>query len=149
MPELRKVHDLVEAPADLGPGHPQDLAVQPDILPGGEFGMDARAHLDQGGHPPAHPKASIRGITDAGDELERGRFAGPVGPDDGKGLAFLDLEGDAVKSESAPGLGMLASKPGADTPDSLREFVSEGRIARSAPAVPLDYVLKTHRIGHG
>src|SRR5437588_10425838 len=110
MPELRKVHDLVEAPADLGLRHPQDLAVQPDVLPGGEFGMNARAHLDEGGHPPAHPHLPTRRIADAGDELERGCLAGAVWPDDGKGLAFPDLEGDAVKGESAVRLGPLAAE---------------------------------------
>src|SRR5437588_11283292 len=141
MPELRKVHDLVEAPADLGPGHPQDLAVQPDVLPGGEFGMNARAHLDEGGHPPAHPHLPTRRITDPEDEFERGRLAGAIGPDDTEGLAFLHLKGDAVKGECALGLGTLASEPGPATPDALREFVTKGGVARSPAAVPLGYLL--------
>src|SRR5438105_2591681 len=111
--------------------------------------MNARAHLDEGGHPPAHPHLPTRRIADAGDELERGCLAGAVWPDDGKGLAFPDLEGDAVKGESAVRLGTLASEPSPEAPDTFREFVSEGSVARSAPAIPLGYLLEAHRIGHG
>src|SRR5437588_10248303 len=111
--------------------------------------MNTRAHFDEGGHPAAHSHLAARRIADAGDELERGRLAGPVGSDDCKGLAFPDLEGDAVKSESAVGLGPLAFEPGPETPNAFREFVPQGGIARSAPAVPLDYILEAHRIRHG
>ena len=110
--ELGELDDLVEAPADVGPAHAEDLAVEPDVLAGGQLGMDAGTDLDQRGDTSANADASGGRIRDARDELERGGFPRPVGADDREGLAFLHLEGDVVEGERAARLGLQAAQTG-------------------------------------
>ena len=49
--DLGEGDDLVHPPVDLVPAHPQDRAVQVDVLPTGQLGVEARAHLEQRPHP--------------------------------------------------------------------------------------------------
>ena len=45
--DLGERDDLVELPMDLGPAHPEDRAVQEDVLPAGQLRMETRADLEQ------------------------------------------------------------------------------------------------------
>ena len=49
---LGEGHDLVELARDLGSVHAQDGAVEEDVLPPGQFGMKAGAHLQQAADAP-------------------------------------------------------------------------------------------------
>jgi hypothetical protein len=43
---LREFHDLVELAFDLRSAHAEDRAVQLDILPTGELGVESGTHLE-------------------------------------------------------------------------------------------------------
>ena len=49
-------------------------AVQVDVLPPGQLGMEAGAHLQQGAHPPVDLGAALRRLGDAGEDLEQRRL---------------------------------------------------------------------------
>ena len=68
--------------------------------------MDARTHLDERRHTPAHTNAPFGWVTDTGNKFERGRLARAVWPNDGERFSFFDLEGDAIQGQGPPGIGV-------------------------------------------
>jgi len=66
-----EVDDVIELGLDLLAAHPQDGAVEEDVLPPGELGMEARADLQHGGHAPPGGDGARIGSQDLGDALEQ------------------------------------------------------------------------------
>ena len=56
--DARELDDLVEARVDLAALHPEDRAVQVDVLAAGQLGVEARADLEQAPDAPADLDAS-------------------------------------------------------------------------------------------
>ena len=79
---------------DLAPLHSEDRAVQEDVLPAGELGMEAGAHLEQAPDAPADLGAPARRRRDPREDLEERRLPGAVLADDAEHLAFRQLERD-------------------------------------------------------
>ena len=52
-------HDFVERPARFHPLHPEDRAIQVNILAPREFRMKTSAYLKKAGHPPAQFDPSL------------------------------------------------------------------------------------------
>ena len=90
---LGELHDLIEPPADLCPSHPEDRAVEEDVLAPGQIGMEAGAHLEQRADATGHVGAPARGLGDPRDDLQQGRLAGAVVPDQPDDLALADGQG--------------------------------------------------------
>src|SRR6185369_15841941 len=90
---LGKGHNLVELLPDLYLGHAENCAVQVDIFPPGQLGMEAGAHLQQACYPAVNADPSACGFGNAAENLEQRGFAGAVAPDDADPIALLDLEG--------------------------------------------------------
>ncbi len=58
-------HDVVEASGDLLARHPEDRAVQVDVLDAGQLGVEAGAELEQGGEAPVRRDRARLGEQDA------------------------------------------------------------------------------------
>src|ERR1039457_592662 len=95
--DLREGFDGRHGALDFGAGQPHDFAVEEHVLAAGEFGVEARAQLQQGGDAPARDYPSLRGLQDAGHDLQKRAFAGAVRANQGQGLALFDLEADIAQ----------------------------------------------------
>ena len=93
---------------DLRPLHAQDGAVQVDVLPPGQLGVEAGAHLQQRAHPPVDLGIPLGRLGDPGEDLQQRALPGPVAPDDPQHLAVLDLE---RRCPSAPRNGCRSAFP--------------------------------------
>ena len=72
----------------------RDLAVEVDILAAAKFRVETRAELQQGGDAPARHHAALRGLQDAGDDLQQRTLAGTVRAYQRQRLAFFHFEAD-------------------------------------------------------
>ena len=87
---------------DFRAAEPHNLAVQIDVLPAGELGIETSAELQQGRNPSARHYASGSGLQDAADDLQQRAFAAPVGPDQAQDFAFFQIEADIFESPEIP-----------------------------------------------
>ena len=92
-----KAGDLVEARINFTPGKSHHGAVEVDVLPPGELGVEAAAELEEGGDPALDAYGAFAGLQGAGNDLEEGGLAGAVAADDADGLAAADLEADIAQ----------------------------------------------------
>jgi hypothetical protein len=76
--ELGEVDDLVESSLDLGAPHPEDRAVQVDVLPSRQLRMKARPHLEQRADAAGDLGPPGRRFGDAGQDLQQRALAGAV-----------------------------------------------------------------------
>src|SRR5262249_22993087 len=103
--DLGEGHDLVEVPLDLDSLHPQDRAVQVDVLPPRQLRVEARADLEERADSAVNLRGAGRRIGDAGQDLEQGAVPGAVSADHADDLTPSDLEGDVLEGpERAPRL---------------------------------------------
>src|SRR5262249_32366740 len=58
--DIRKCNDLIELARDLGTSHPKNGAVEKDVFPAGQFGMEPCAHLEEARDPAPQDRASPR-----------------------------------------------------------------------------------------
>jgi hypothetical protein len=75
----------------------QDRAVQVDVLPTGEIGVEAGTQLEQGGEATPGHDAAGGGAQGAGHALEQGGLARAVVAEEGEGLPLGDLERHVVE----------------------------------------------------
>jgi hypothetical protein len=115
---LRERDDLVELRLDLAPPHPEDGAVQVDVVAAGELGVEAGADLEQRADGAADPSLARGRDGDAREDLEQRRLARAVVADDADRLPPVDPERHVAKG---PELLAVAHEPG--TP-SLAEDVA-------------------------
>ena len=91
--DLGKGHDFLEPALDLPAAHPQDGAVQVDVLAPGELLVKTGAHLQERSHPAPHGHPPLGGFRDAGEHFEEGGLAGPVPADDPQNFPRGDFQG--------------------------------------------------------
>ena len=72
--------------------------------------MEAGAELDEGGDAAVHGQAALRRLRDARHELQQGRFARAVLPDDPEGGSPGHLEGDAIEGDELLALGEVGDE---------------------------------------
>src|SRR6185369_7530605 len=96
--------DAIEARVDLAPRETEHDAVDVDVLPSGDLGMESGAELDERGDPSLHRHRSGGRLEDAGDDLQHRRFARAVPSDDAERLTPIDDERDVLQRRHA-GLG--------------------------------------------
>ena len=85
--ELRKGDDRVELADDLGAEHPEDGAVEEDVLPAGQVGMKAGADFEQARDAAVQLDIAFGRRGDARQNLEQRALAGAVGADDPQDFA--------------------------------------------------------------
>src|SRR6266851_4704163 len=83
--------DLVELLPDLRLCHPEDRAVQKDVLAAGQIGMKPSADLEQACDTAAKRDLARGLLRDARQNIEQRRLAGAVATDDAEDLARLDI----------------------------------------------------------
>ena len=81
MLDLGEVDDLVPLAVDRGLLQAEDGAVEVDVLPPGQFRMEAGADLQQAADAPAVLDLAGSGGGDAGEDLEQVALAGAVAAD--------------------------------------------------------------------
>jgi hypothetical protein len=82
--------DLVEAPAYLPTPHSQDRAHQEDVLPTGQLGVKAGAHVEQGADAATRARLTAARLCYSGEDLEQGGLPCPIRPDDSDRLSLRD-----------------------------------------------------------
>ena len=95
--EPGELDDVVEAPVELGLGEPEDRAVEVDVLPPGQLGVEAGAELEQRRHLAARAAAALVGLEDPGQALQQRALARAVGADEAVRDALGDLERDVAQ----------------------------------------------------
>ena len=98
-PELGEVDDVVEARPDLLARQPQHRAVEVDVVPPGELGLEAGAELEQRRERAADERPGRWSAAGSpADALEQRRLARAVPADDARrSHPGLDGEGDVVE----------------------------------------------------
>ena len=69
--DLGEGDDLVKLAIDLGLSHSQHGAVQVDVLPPGELGMEPRADFEQRSDPPAQPSDPLGRLDDPAQDFQQ------------------------------------------------------------------------------
>src|SRR5665213_310784 len=90
--DLGKLDDLVELASDVHALHPHDGALEEDVLPSGEVGVESRSDLDEHPHATGYLTDSAVWAEDLREKLENGRLACPVGTHDSEGVPHADVE---------------------------------------------------------
>ena len=103
--------------------HAEDRAVEVDVLPPGQLGVEAGADLQQAADAAA--RASTRpsvGSVMRREDLEQRALARAVAADDAERLARLDLEATSRSAQkSAAGRARLAQRPRSRVAERLRD----------------------------
>ncbi|CAA9406152.1 MAG: hypothetical protein AVDCRST_MAG64-1988 [uncultured Phycisphaerae bacterium] len=148
--DLAERDDLVELALDLGAAHPEDRAVEEDVLAAGQLGVEAGADLQQRRDPPAEHRPALARLGDAAEDFQQRALAGAVAPDEADHLAAVHLERGVLQRPER--LGALAGVAGAGlelphhAPAEPRQRVAERRVlvellpqeVRLAEAVDVD-----------
>src|SRR5207245_2685884 len=95
--DLGEGDDVVELAGDLAPRHAEDGAVEEDVFPAGQLGMEPGPDFQKAADLAAQLDAAGRRLGDAAEDLQEGRFAGAVAADDAHDLPRLDLEGNVAQ----------------------------------------------------
>ena len=90
--ELGEVHDRVEDPVHVALGHPEQRAVQVDVLPARQVLLEAGAELEEAGQLAPHGHLARGRLEHPADALEQRRLARAVAAEDADGLALPDRE---------------------------------------------------------
>ena len=90
--DLRESDDLVELTMDFRLRHPENRAVEIDVLPAGEFGMKTRTDLKQRADAATNFSGTFRGIRDARKDFEQCALPRPISPDNAHYFATANLE---------------------------------------------------------
>ena len=95
--ELCELDHRLEAALRVVAAEAHQDPVEDHVLARGQLGVEADPELDERGDPARPCGSSPRRRGRSGEDLQQGRLAGPVAPDDPEELAAVDLEGDVAK----------------------------------------------------
>ncbi len=99
--DLRERDDLVELALDLGAAHPQDRAVQVDVLAARQLRMESGPDLEQRSDAAVDLGEPARGLRDPRQDLQQRALTGAVAADDADDLPRPDLEAHVVERPGA------------------------------------------------
>ncbi len=125
-----ELDDVVELRVDLAPLHPEDRAVEEDVLAPGELGVEARPDLEDA----ADAAADRQAVPSVGGVIRVRSFSsvdlpGAVAPDEPDDLARLDLERDVLQRPEL--LERVVDPLETESPPCrVRERVTQGLVAR-------------------
>ena len=77
---LGEVYDLVKLALDLVALHPEDGAIQVDIVAAGQFRMKAGPDFEQRTNPPVKLSVPVGRLSDTAEDLEQCAFPAPFRP---------------------------------------------------------------------
>src|SRR5262249_17798412 len=97
IPDAGEGDDFIEFPRDFGAVHPENGAVEKDVLAPGQLVMKPGADLEQGAGPAVKPHFAHGRRRDLRDDLEQRALSGTIAADDADDLARFDRKGDVVK----------------------------------------------------
>ena len=109
--DLGEGDDLVELAVDLTAGHPQDGAVEVDVLAARQFGVEARADLQQAADPSAQLHPAGRRLGDPREDLQQRRLPGAVAADDADDLARPNVEARPPAGPRTPRIARSSAWP--------------------------------------
>ena len=89
--------DLVELSSDVASVHSEDRAVEVDVLPAGQLGVETGPHLQQGADSPASSRDTGRRIRNPRQKLQQRALPRTVAADHTERLALGKLEVHASK----------------------------------------------------
>src|SRR5215831_16402048 len=89
---VSKRDDVVKFLADLPLSHPENRAIEEDVLATSKLGMKSRPNLKQACDAPPQHNLSLCRLRDAAQDLEKCALSGAVTANDTKNLTLLDLE---------------------------------------------------------
>ena len=95
--DLGELDDLVELALDLCAPHPQDGAIQVDVLAAGQLRMKAGADLQQAADPAVQIDPAGGRLGDPRQNLQQRGLARAVAADDAHDLAWHDVETDIAQ----------------------------------------------------
>ena len=107
VPQVHHVEYELHPGVQLGPWHAVQVGVEAQVLLAGEVAVERRVLEHQADVAPyrvplpdhvmpGHPRAPRGGVREGAQDLDRGRLARAVGPEEAEGLPRLDLEADAA-----------------------------------------------------
>ena len=96
--DLGEGHDLIKLAVNLRLLHPQDGAIQVDVLSPRQFGVEAGAHLQQAADPTMDLSLPLCRLGDPRKDFEQRALPCTVAADDADDFAVLDFEGDVLES---------------------------------------------------
>ena len=138
--DLRKGDDLVEFPADLGPAHAEDRAVEVNVFASGELGMESRADFQERAHASVDLGGAVRRLRDPGQDLQQRALPRSVAADDSDHLALADFEVDVAQRPeqivALIGTPTATQEPGRST-DQGGERVAQSLVALDAVTDPV------------
>ena len=135
---------------DLSALHPEDRAVQVDVLAAGELGVESCADLEQASDATTDLDAARRGVRDPGEHLQQRRLAGAVGADHAEHLSFDDVERDVLQRPDL--LHLTAMLLAREQPSGMDERLSKrsvGSLELPEPVAlgePFDFDRNGHQI---
>src|ERR1700739_1061304 len=89
-----KIDNLIKLLRDLRAFHAQDRSVQENVLSAGQFRMKSCTNLKQAPHPAIQFDLPLSRMRNQREDLEQGRFATAVAPDNPQHIPWHHLEGD-------------------------------------------------------
>src|SRR5438132_1521671 len=90
--DLGEGDDLIEPAIDLTPLHAEDRAIEIDVLPAGQLGVEAGADFQQAADAAGDLDFPLGRLGDAREDLEQRALAGAVAADDADHFATVHLE---------------------------------------------------------
>lgn len=94
--QLGEFDDFIELGGDFFFVQSEDGAIDVDIFPPGEDGIESRSQGDEGPDAALDGDGADVGFHEAVQHLEESGFPGPIVPDQAEALAPFDFEGDVV-----------------------------------------------------
>ena len=95
--DLRELDDLVELAINFATTHPEDRAVEIDVLTAGKLWIEACSNLEQAPDPPIDVDLARRRLCNPGKNLEESRLPRTISPNDADDLTWHDLEANITE----------------------------------------------------
>ena len=131
-----ELDDLGELALDLAPPHSEHGAVQEDILPPGQFGVESGPDLEEAAHAPADLRASLGRCGDTRQQLQQGRLPRSVTSDDSDHLAGGHVERDVAKRPDVLMVMLMVQSPG-ETAGAAGQRLAQRAVTRLQLADPV------------
>src|ERR1017187_9456723 len=85
-------YDLVELAIHLRASHAQHGAIQVNVLPSRQFGMETGANFKKAADAALDGNTPVRRFRDSRENLQERALTSPVAPDNAYDVAVLDVE---------------------------------------------------------
>ena len=124
--DLGEGDDRLELGSDLRAAHPEDRAVEEDVLAARELLVEARADLEQRAEAARDPGVARGRGHDPRQDLEQRALARAVEPDDPDRLAAGDLEAHVPQRPEARGPVRRPARSRHEAAPALAERIAQG-----------------------